>query len=196
MRDQDNLRTAIDKPCEYCGQTLHIATSRLARGEGRYCNRKCRNDGAPQRFWARTDRSGECWLWTGSTRAYRYGSVRWGPQWRVEAAHRVAWELTYGTIPKELEVCHRCDVPLCIRPDHLFLGTQADNMQDCVQKGRRDTMPRGERHHKAKLTATDVRSIRSRHAEGETLTALGREYGVTKENLHSVVTRETWRHVA
>ena len=92
-------------------------------------------------FWSRVDKSGDCWIWTGATRD-GYGVIRrrLAPD---SGAHRVAWELTIGPIGPGLNVCHHCDVPLCVRPDHLFLGTQSDNLQDASRKGRLGKFARG-----------------------------------------------------
>lgn len=88
----------------------------------------------PERFWSKVEKAEGCWLWT----AYRdddgYGSIRVGR--KAELAHRVAWWLTNGPIPPGLHVLHRCDRPECVNPDHLFLGTQLDNVVDMYRKGR------------------------------------------------------------
>jgi hypothetical protein len=91
-----------------------------------------------ERFWAKVDKSGDCWLWTGATGGKDgYGKIQRGRRgmgylW----AHRVAFDLEYGAIPLGLQVLHRCDNPLCVRPEHLFLGTRSDNMRDAANKGR------------------------------------------------------------
>ena len=86
------------------------------------------------RFWERVDTTGECWLWTGHRNEDGYGTLGW--QYKQYSAHRLSYEIAYGAIPPGLCVCHRCDNPPCVRPDHLFLGTQADNMRDRYRKGR------------------------------------------------------------
>ena len=87
-----------------------------------------------ERFWAKVERGEGCWLFTGYRASHGYGSHRY--QGKAYRAHRLAYLLTYGTLPSDLNVCHHCDNPGCVRPDHLFLGTQADNMRDMIAKGR------------------------------------------------------------
>lgn len=87
-----------------------------------------------KRFWAHVDKSGGCWVWLGTRHGKGYGHVKSGGV--VRKAHRVSWEMVHGPIPDGLLVCHRCDNPPCVRPDHLFLGTARDNTQDSISKGR------------------------------------------------------------
>lgn len=89
------------------------------------------------RFWTKVQKSNGCWLWTG-TKTKGYGMIL-GPGRLPLQAHRVAWTLIFGHIPDGLSVLHHCDVPLCVKPTHLWLGTQADNLADARAKGRRAT---------------------------------------------------------
>jgi hypothetical protein len=114
---------------------------------------------------------------------------------RPRGAHRVAWEVAYGPIPVGLFVLHRCDNRGCVRPEHLFLGTAADNTADMMAKGRHRVNPnplRGTRHANAKLTDARVRTIRASPA---THTDLARKYGVTKQVISAVRKGKTWKHV-
>lgn len=138
----------------------------------------------------------ECWLWRGAKLKSGYGTV-WN-QRRKMLAHRLAWESENGPIPKGMYVLHKCDRPSCVRPDHLFLGTQTDNMQDCASKGRQpgsNGKMRGENSPNAKLTWDKAREIRRRRAN-ESAPSLAREFGVSHRVIYLIERGEAWRESA
>jgi hypothetical protein len=105
----------------------------------------------------------------------------------------LAWKLFRSEIAPGLCVCHKCDVPACVNPDHLFLGTPADNAQDRREKGR---SPRGEKHALAKLTAEQVSRIKAMLAEDRLyLTEIAQEFGVSQTTVRAIKAGRTWRHV-
>lgn len=149
------------------------------------------------RFWSKVRRTRTCWLWIGTTRDKRYGCLFVvKPKRRYVPAHRISWELNNGPIPEGMEICHTCDNGLCVRPDHLFLGSRAENANDMARKGR---AANGERHgmaKKARITDEMVRDIRQRAANGETQVSLGKEYGVSQHYISRIVNRQRRRHVS
>lgn len=149
-----------------------------------------------ERFWSKVDRRGddECWPWTDSTDAYGYGHFRLNAQGMVKA-HRMAWIFGVGEIPEGIKVRHGCDNPPCCNyRRHLLLGTQAENIADMDQRGRR-VPPRGERHAKAKLTDELVRTIRDLQGVGLTRRELGVMFGVSPITIRDVAKRRTWIHI-
>ena len=121
-----------------------------------------------------------------------YGLFCW--KGKTVRAHRAAWELYVGPIPSGTCVLHKCDIPQCVNPDHLFLGSQLDNIKDRNVKGRAKAA-KGEKHHLAKLTDEIVLKIRAAKNSGLSLSYIGRQYGVNKTTIGRVLSRKTWRHV-
>lgn len=133
-----------------------------------------------------------CIEWTGARIPEGYGQ-KWNPRTKkAELAHRLAWEKANGPIPAGMFVCHKCDNPPCVNPEHLFLGTPKDNMADKCRKGRQ---PRGETHPRAKLTERDVREIRRADGHGSSQRELARLYGVSPRSIQFIIQRRTWTHV-
>ena len=132
-----------------------------------------------------------CWLWIGPIDGH-YGRICYvGTHKRFQLAHRAAWELYRGEIPDGICVCHHCDTPLCVNPEHLFLGTHADNHRDMCAKGRNNA-PRGANHPSAKLTEKQVREIRDTigsHA------ATARQFRVDPSTVSRIRSNEKWRHL-
>lgn len=148
-----------------------------------------------ERFWAKVNKTDTCWLWTGAVRRFGYGVINSGR--KSEAAHRVSWTLHYGPIPDGMCVLHQCDVPACVNPDHLFLGTYADNNRDMKEKGRaRGGGQQGEKCNKAKLTAQQVIEIRNKYAESSPLLReLSVQYGVGLDVIQAIVHGDIWKSV-
>lgn len=145
-----------------------------------------------ERFHSNVDRSGgpdACWEWKLGTNDKGYGHLNAGG--RMLKTHRVAYLLEYGEVDDDLKVCHTCDNPPCCRPDHLFQGTQADNVQDAIQKERRFS-PCGEDVHSARFTEADIYDIRRRGDAGESNAAIGRDYGTIRQTIGRIVRRESW----
>jgi len=194
---------------------------------------------AETRFWMNVlcDVRTGCWMWQGD-KIYTarggggYGILYVGRQYTVlesspgrmvveilsarrTYAHRYSWELLVGQIPGGMILCHRCDIPECVRPDHLFVGTHKDNNRDMWTKGRanpqgpiaplkgeawravygRRAQPRGEQLWNAKLTVEDVREMRRRRTTGASLRALAESFGVHLSLVHRICNRQAWKHV-
>ena len=149
-------------------------------------------------FWARVQTTGlpkACWEWTGARLVSGYGVIQLPGIPSKFLAHRISMALFLDlklAALNGLEVCHECDNPRCVRPDHLFIGTHADNMRDGASKRR---WPHGTRHHNSKLTEDQVRQIRRRVAAGESQATMCREFGLTSNAVHAVIHRRTWTHV-
>lgn len=143
--------------CDHCGSEKSYPGHRLLHGGIRSCG--CLRPLPPDmRFWRRVKKGDGCWLWEGAwSKKTGYGSFRVGTKHTdpTNGAHRVAWELQHGSIQKGMEVLHRCDNRLCVRPDHLFLGTQQDNIDDMYAKGR-DAFSRRRRNAKAQAQVAEA----------------------------------------
>jgi hypothetical protein len=184
------------KTCQACGRTFNARLSRMVA-----CSVACRHETRRQdpvaRFWKHVNKTDGCWLWTGGCTGGGYGtfSVRGA----VTYTHRFSYELHFGPIPTGFFVCHHCDNPRCVRPDHFFLGKHAENAADMKAKGRcnlqRPTM-RGPGNPAAKFTLDQAQAIRKRIEGGELQAAVAREFGVHYSTIRRICKWERYNAVA
>lgn len=180
----------VTRQCETCNTVLLVSSNAVERGLGKYCSVSCRIAGrrSDKRFWERVDRSpgygpkGDCWLWIGSRSGTGYGRVL-----RI-SAHRRSWIIHNGPVADGLCVLHKCDNPPCVRPDHLFLGTNRDNNIDMVSKGR-------VRNGRTMLTPETVRAIRARGSKGVASKDIASEFHTSMSQVRKVITRRSWAHI-
>lgn len=159
---------------------------------------KKRNKRDLERFWAKVHKNGSlvltsrCWEWSGYRDVDGYGTI-WKSGTNAKA-HRVSFEINVGPIANGLFVCHRCDNPPCVNPDHLFLGSALENKRDCLHKGRLNPAL-GESHGQSRLTIEQVLDIRSRAAYRGLTVNLAKEFGVHHMTISLIRNRKKWRHV-
>ncbi len=197
---------AREIPCPICGDTFIVRPSQIRNGGGKFCSRKCALVNWSRtplpvafRFWRRVEITEGCWLWKGWCGGKSgHGTFIVDKARGISTtAHRFAWTLLRGDVPEGIFVCHDCpggDVPRCVRPDHMFLGTQGDNLRDAGRKGRMSHF--GESNNKAKLTDEQVIEIRRLYAEGRsTQEALAARFGVCQGTIGKIVHGIHWPHL-
>lgn len=169
------------------------------------------------RLWSKVDKSGECWVWTGGAARHGYGVIGIGSRTdnsvRKVGVHRLVYEMEVGPIPPGMAVCHSCDNPPCVRPSHLFIGTQKDNIRDALSKGRLSKPPdtSGEHNPRAILSPQDVSDIRNAYAcqprtrsAGGTFAkearitqrSLAEKYNVSVGTISAIVIGRNWKKPA
>lgn len=140
------------------------------------------------RFESKFQKTEGCWIWQAHVKETGYG------QFTVDnkpaRAHRVSYELYVGVIPEGLDVLHRCDNRKCVNPDHLFLGTNDDNIQDKVRKGRQ---LKGSKVIHSKLIESQVIEIKALHKAGNTARAIAKQYGVSERAIGKIVNGQSWK---
>jgi hypothetical protein len=181
--------------CKYCPTILTEAESakwklcsvcRSVRANTRYKTKT-----PEERFWAKVNKAGECWLWEGTGVPAGYGTISIGGI--RQYTHRVAWQFAHGPIPAGMLVCHTCDNPRCVREDHLFLGTVKDNSQDMLRKGRHRPYAGGGKNRR--FTPAQVCDMRRQHAAGERLADLVRSFGGKKSLIWNILHHRIYRDV-
>lgn len=166
-----------------------------------------------ERFWTKVQKTEHgCWLWTGATDLRGYGRFR--GVGKSCLAHRFSYELHYGPIAVGALVLHHCDTPSCVRPDHLYAGTQADNVRDMWGRGRAkitssfrnnperaralramQKTKRGEEHPLARLSESDIHQIHDLYSKGLTQREIGKHFGIDQSTVSNIVTGRSWGHV-
>jgi hypothetical protein len=156
-----------------------------------------------ERFWQHVDKFADCWIWTAAKSSKGYG--RFKINGKLYSSHRLVYQWEIGDIPEGYDICHTCDNPSCVNPDHLFAGTRSENMLDAFRKGRiriqenRNPIPPppmlGEDNPASKLKKSDVRQIRFLYSHGYSKRKLSQIYDVSRRTIKDVVDRESWKHV-
>jgi HNH endonuclease len=179
------------RQCATCRRAFQVPRK---NPDQRFCSVTCKSIGHRIPVATRMDRvtiketgRNACWIWSADLDRKGYGRLKIAGKWR--SAHRLAWELTYGPIPKKLSVLHQCDRRNCLRPSHLRLGTQLDNLHDASRKGR---IARGERHGHATLTREIVLAIR--HAK-DLQRVIAARFGISQSTVSMIRRRKAWRHL-
>jgi hypothetical protein len=212
-KDSQLIKNPVELLCQTCGSTFIVPSWRTKNGRAKFCSRDCRKV-APtiqvrtpeERFWEKVNKTDSCWLWIGAKcgkdkHGNGYGTFSIDSDGTMQMTHRYSYELHFGPIPEGIKVLHSCDVKLCVRPDHLFLGTQKQNIDDMRAKKRQAppelTRHLGESHGQAKLTDKQIREIRFRYAslQRPTQKELAVEYGVSSGLISHIITRRNWTHV-
>lgn len=199
-------RAVEPRSCQHCGIEFLARTCEVRKGWGKFCSRRCRSrhpkkGGLPRHFWSKVDKNGpvpshrpelgRCWLWTGGTSPLGYGRIRVSAPRRVELAHRLSYAMKHGPVPEGLFVCHHCDNPACVNPEHLFVGTHEENMQDMVAKGRNV----GSRGHRL-LDEERVREIKLMLRDtGMPHKEVAARFGVSRQLIDSISRGALWSRV-
>lgn len=200
MIDKKFADTSRTKICGSCGEEYYRdkRCTFAHWGKSKFCSRDCYGVNNAKRlasirpnfvdkFWSFVDKSGDCWEWTSLRDRDGYGLFNYK---RVSyRAARESLKMSGVAVADDEYCCHKCDNPLCVRPDHLYAGTPKQNMRDAIERGRLQV---GENHYAAKLTEKDVLEIRA--CEG-TLASIGERYGVNPSNVGMIRAGKTWKHL-
>lgn len=193
----------VTRFCAACGKAFTRVVSQVRTYYSPICSQVGRTKTLESRFWAKVNKDGPipahrpelgpCWLWMGSTVRGGYGRLNDGRS--GVNTHRLSFELCVGAIPDGLDVLHKCDNPPCCNPEHLFPGTDQDNANDKVEKGRSPNQ-KGAANGNARLSPEDVLLIRRLLSEGQpAYTDLAKRFDVTPKHISLIAHRKLWPHI-
>ena len=192
--DMDSIRECSVEECDRKRFGHGYCQKHYSRWNAHGDPLRVRNGSTKERLARLSVDDGDCRVWIGSINRYGYGRITMRPH-NVLTAHRVAWEEAHGPIPAGTIVRHKCDNPPCINPDHLELGTTAENMRDKAERGR-SAPAQGSQNNLAKLTESDVPKIRAMVRGGASQAATANVFGVSQGSISNVIRGVTWTHVA
>lgn len=179
--------------CE-CGKESKPTTTNLIKGVTKSCgcNREVSKEHTKERLLnsIEIDEQSNCWNWTKAKHRQGYGHTAYKSKYIL--AHRLSWIIFIGDIPENNNICHKCDNPSCINPDHLFIGTQTDNVKDCKNKNRAHKS-HGEKHLWTKLTKSQVDEIRSEDSKKYTRYELAEKYNISYSGIVCILKNRCWK---
>ena len=181
-----NKKYGTPTPTCWCGEFAQTFVGNKEASE------LCHEHQLLKTYWENVDVKGkdECWEWQGSKTTAGYGSIYW--YGKLKYAHRLSLEFIGQVIPDRYHACHKCDNPSCVNPNHLFVGSPRDNMQDKVSKGRHTF---GEKHPNAKLTNSEVLEIRDMAEDGVFFSDIAKTFDVSESHISTIVARLVRRDI-
>lgn len=185
----------MTKLCKNCYTKFVPTPTQCKNGYGKFCSALCRNEYElpKNRFNRKFDvMENDCWEWNGYIGSRGYGQIC--IDYKTKLAHRFSWELHFGDIPKRMHVCHKCDNRKCVNPEHLFIGTQKENILDMVRKGR-SNKAKAEKCGRAKLSKDEVIKIRGLLSNGISISQISKDFNMTLANIWNIKHNKTWKGV-